>query len=84
MKDDISFSFEFFPPRTEVGHQKLKQVREKLNQLGPRYFSVTYGAGGTTRDNTRDTVLEMIAEGLQVAPHLSFGADDEKFIEVGK
>ena len=81
MKDDISFSFEFFPPRTEVGHKKLKQVREQLNRLSPKYFSVTYGAGGTTRDNTRDTVLEMLAEGLEVAPHLSFGADDEKFIE---
>ena len=81
MKDDISFSFEFFPPRTEAGHQKLKLVREKLNKLGPKYFSVTYGAGGTTRDNTRDTVLEMRTEGLEVAPHLSFGADDEAFIE---
>ncbi|MEX2367824.1 MAG: methylenetetrahydrofolate reductase [NAD(P)H] [Pseudohongiellaceae bacterium] len=81
MKDDISFSFEFFPPRTEAGNEKLKQVRSRLNLLGPKYFSVTYGAGGTTRDNTRDTVLEMNTEGLEVAPHLSFGANDEAFIE---
>jgi methylenetetrahydrofolate reductase (NADPH) len=81
MKDDISFSFEFFPPRTDKGKEKLEKVRARLNQLGPKYFSVTYGAGGTTRDNTRDTVLAMKAEGLEVAPHLSFGADDEGFVE---
>jgi len=81
MKNDISFSFEFFPPRTEAGSKKLKEVRSRLNLLGPKYFSVTYGAGGTTRDNTRDTVLEMHAEGLEVAPHLSFGANDEAFVE---
>lgn len=71
------FSFEFFPPKTEAGKTKLKTVRDELQQLKPDFFSVTYGAGGSTRDNTKDIVLAMKAEGLDVAPHLSFGGDDE-------
>lgn len=71
------FSFEFFPPKTEAGKAKLKQVRDELNLLKPDFFSVTYGAGGSTRDNTKDIVNEMRAEGISVAPHLSFGSDDE-------
>lgn len=71
------YSFEFFPPKTDVGRDKLKKVRAELNSLGPAFFSVTYGAGGSTRDNTRNIVLEMKREGLSVAPHLSFGGDDE-------
>ena len=71
------FSFEFFPPKTDVGREKLKTVRAELNKLGPDFFSVTYGAGGSTRDNTKNIVLEMKAEGLSTAPHLSFGGDDD-------
>lgn len=71
------YSFEFFPPKTDVGREKLKTVRSELNALGPAFFSVTYGAGGSTRDNTRNIVLDMKREGLSVAPHLSFGGDDE-------
>lgn len=70
-------SFEFFPPKTEAGFDKLVDTREQLNQLNPEFFSVTYGAGGSTRDNTKNLVLEMRKEGLDVAPHLSFGGDDE-------
>jgi len=73
-------SLEFFPPRTDRGRERLRQVRTELNALGPDFFSVTYGAGGSTRDNTRNTVLAMRQEGLSVAPHLSFGADDEERI----
>jgi len=71
------FSFEFFPPKTDVGREKLKDVRRQLNALKPAFFSMTYGAGGSTRDNTKGLVLEMKAEGLSIAPHLSFGGDDE-------
>lgn len=74
------FSFEFFPPKTDTGRDKLVEVRAELNGLGPAFFSVTYGAGGSTRDNTRNIVLAMKAEGLSVAPHLSFGGDDEAAI----
>jgi len=71
------FSLEFFPPKTDIGREKLKDVRTELNKLGPDFFSVTYGAGGSTRDNTKNIVLEMNAEGISTVPHLSFGGDDE-------
>lgn len=70
------FSFEFFPPKTDLGREKLKTVRAELNQLNPDFFSVTYGAGGSTRDNTKGIVLEMKREGIATAPHLSFGGDE--------
>jgi methylenetetrahydrofolate reductase (NADPH) len=71
-------SFEFFPPKTDIGREKLINVRKELNALNPEYFSVTYGAGGSTRDNTFGIVEAMKLEGLSVAPHLSFGGDDEE------
>lgn len=77
------FSFEFFPPKTEVGLEKLKKTRAQLNALNPAFFSVTYGAGGSTRDNTLGIVRAMREEGLDVAPHLSFGGDnDESMLEL--
>jgi len=74
-------SFEFFPTRTAEGREKLLKVRDRLAAWNPEYFSVTYGAGGSTRDNTRDIVLQINADGHPVAPHLSFGADDEDTIK---
>lgn len=71
------FSFEFFPPRTDVGAEKLDVVHEKLASRGPDFFSVTYGAGGSTREGTKNTVLRYQAAGSQVAPHLSFGGASE-------
>ncbi len=68
---DRVFSIEFFPPKTPEGVEKLRQTRRQLAQLKPRFFSVTFGAGGSTRDRTLETVLEIQAEGLQAAPHLS-------------
>ena len=65
------FSVEFFPPKTTEGADKLRIVRSKLAALHPAYFSVTFGAGGSTQSGTRDTVLEIRSEGLQAAPHLS-------------
>ncbi|MBV8624237.1 MAG: methylenetetrahydrofolate reductase, partial [Herbaspirillum sp.] len=66
-----NFSIEFFPPKTAEGAQKLRATRATLAALDPRYFSVTFGAGGSTQQGTRDTVLEIIGEGHQAAPHLS-------------
>jgi methylenetetrahydrofolate reductase (NADPH) len=80
MIDNKRFSFEFFPPKTEVGKEKLISVRDELNKLGPDFFSVTYGAGGSTRDNTKDTVIAMRNAGIATAPHLSFGHDDNEAI----
>jgi methylenetetrahydrofolate reductase (NADPH) len=74
---DKRFSFEFFPPKTEQGKANLEVLWQDLNQLNPAFFSVTYGAGGSTRDNTLGTVKKMKEQGLSVAPHLSFGGDDE-------
>jgi len=65
------FSFELFPPQTPEGLDKLRVTRKQLGQLRPAFFSVTYGAGGTTRERTLGVVLEIQAEGQQVAPHIS-------------
>ena len=70
-------SFEFFPPKTEEGKTKLDNVRNELAKLNPEFFSVTYGAGGSTRDNTKAIVTDFNQKGVAVAPHLSFGGDDE-------
>ncbi|MBT8149334.1 MAG: methylenetetrahydrofolate reductase [NAD(P)H] [Gammaproteobacteria bacterium] len=74
-------SFEFFPPKTEAGATKLRTTRDELNKLAPDFFSVTYGAGGSTRDNTRAVVLDGLQAGCAVAPHLSFGGDSEAEIK---
>jgi methylenetetrahydrofolate reductase (NADPH) len=71
-------SFEFFPPRTESGAASLVRVAEKLNELSPAFFSCTYGAGGSTRDGTRETVRQLLELGLDAAPHLSIGADSRE------
>jgi methylenetetrahydrofolate reductase (NADPH) len=73
-----TISFEFFPPKTDKGRENLAATREKLNLLNPEFYSVTYGAGGSTRDNTANIVKQIKTEGLDVAPHLSFGSDDEE------
>ncbi len=66
-----TFSFEFFPPQTPEGMEKLRAARIQLAQFNPKFFSVTFGAGGSTRERTLETVLEIQAEGYPVAPHLS-------------
>lgn len=66
-----NFSIEFFPPKTAEGAEKLRAAREKLALLNPKYFSVTFGAGGSTQQGTLDTVLEIKQAGHQAAPHLS-------------
>ncbi len=69
--DTANFSIEFFPPKTPEGAEKLRVTRQKLSELHPKYFSVTFGAGGTTQQGTLDTVREILAAGEQAAPHLS-------------
>ena len=66
------YSFEFFPPKSDEGAEKLRAVRNELAALKPRFFSVTFGAGGSTRDRTFDTVTEIQHDsGVDAAPHLS-------------
>ncbi len=66
-----NFSFEFFPPKTAEGKAKLRATWQQLAQLKPRFFSVTFGAGGSTQQGTLDTVMEIRAAGHDAAPHLS-------------
>jgi methylenetetrahydrofolate reductase (NADPH) len=73
-----NFSIEFFPPKTVEGAEKLRITRRKLAELNPKYFSVTFGAGGSTQQGTLDTVLDIMADGHLAAPHLScIGASRE-------
>lgn len=65
------FSFELFPPKTPEAVEKLRATRKQLAQLKPTFFSVTYGAGGSTREGTLATALEIISEGQHAAPHIS-------------
>ena len=71
MSKRIPLSFEFFPPNTPLGGEKLKTVVQDLAALQPEFFSVTYGAGGSTRDKTLGTVRDIAALGFEAAPHLS-------------
>ena len=64
-------SFEFFPPKTPEGAQKLQTVRQELYRLKPEFFSVTYGAGGSTQDGTLQQVQSILKEGFDAAPHFS-------------
>lgn len=67
----LPLSFEFFPPKTPEGAEKLRAVRQKLYALQPEFCSVTYGAGGSTQKGTFDTVQEILAEGVDAASHFS-------------
>lgn len=66
-----TFSFEFFPPKTPEGMDKLRVTRDQLARLHPKFFSVTFGAGGSTRDFSLETVLDIQRAGYEAAPHLS-------------
>jgi len=67
----LELSIEFFPPQTAEGMEKLRTTVSRLAALKPEFFSVTYGAGGSTRDRTLATVMEIAAQGHSAAPHLS-------------
>ena len=68
---DRIFSVELFPPRTEAGFEKLQQNVRELQSVSPAFFSVTYGAGGSTRERTFQTVDWLKSEGIVTAPHIS-------------
>jgi methylenetetrahydrofolate reductase (NADPH) len=79
----IPLSFEFFPTRSEEGRRKLAITRKQLSQYQPEYFSCTYGAGGTTRAGTLQTIIDIINDGVAAAPHLAcIGASSEEMTEL--
>ncbi len=79
----VPVSFEFFPPNTPVGDDKLKGVVQELGALQPEFFSVTYGAGGSTREKTLATVMSIARAGFDAAPHLScVGSTREGIAEI--
>lgn len=76
-----NFSFEFSAPRSADATEKLLRTHDRLKRFDPEFFSVTYGAGGSTRDGTREAVLKINSLGSNVAPHLSFGGESPEKIE---
>jgi len=80
---DQTFSFELFPPKTEAGMDKLKAAVTELNAVEPAYFSVTYGAGGSTQARTYATVDWLRDQGIDTAPHLScIGSDRNEILDI--
>ena len=83
MKTPVPVSFEFFPPKTDQGHETLLKVYDELKQAEPEFFSVTYGAGGSTQERTINTVIELNQRGVPTAPHLScIGSTKETVVEL--
>ncbi len=86
-----AYSCEFFPPKTDKGAEKLRTTLTELAELKPAYFSVTFGAGGSTQEGTFDTVKDIQSKGYNAAPHLScIGGNRDsirellnKYIEIG-
>lgn len=83
LEADQAISFEFFPPKTAEGRDKLLAVTQQLGKVNPAYFSVTFGAGGSTQQGTIDTVLDIQQQGFSAAPHLScVGSTKENIREI--
>lgn len=83
MPHSVPVSFEFFPPKTDAGYEKLLTVHSELKAADPEFFSVTYGAGGSTQERTISTVIELNSRGVPTAPHLScIGATEATLIEL--
>ena len=72
---ESQLSFEFFPPKTKKGRAALLRTAEQLNKRNPAFFSVTYGAGGSTREGTFNAVQSLRSNGFKTAPHLSWGGE---------
>ncbi|SVD53721.1 uncharacterized protein METZ01_LOCUS406575, partial [marine metagenome] len=70
-KNFRSFSFEFFPPKTPQGKKKIKAIAKKLEFFSPEYFSVTFGAGGSTKQGTIETCISIASNSTEACPHLS-------------
>jgi methylenetetrahydrofolate reductase (NADPH) len=77
MTKRVPISFEFFPPKTDAGAEKLRIVHQELQLLNPEFFSITYGAGGSTRERTLAAINDFNGKGTPVAPHLSCIGDDK-------
>lgn len=77
MSKHVPISFEFFPTKTDVGAEKLRTVHQELQVLNPEFFSITYGAGGSTRERTLAAIDDFCHKGTPVAPHLSCIGDDK-------
>lgn len=83
MSISVPVSFEFFPPRTEAGYEKLLEEHAALKAVNPEFFSVTYGAGGSTQERTIQTVIELNQRGVPSAPHLScIGTTEATVVEL--
>ena len=84
MSADPTVSFEFFPPRDEIGEQKLiNEVLPNLALFNPEFVSVTYGAGGSTKEGTFSTIRKLRSKKLDPIPHLSVGNDsDHEIVKV--
>ncbi|WP_442110344.1 methylenetetrahydrofolate reductase [NAD(P)H] [Pseudomonas sp. NUPR-001] len=79
MSQERRYSFEFFPTKTDAGHEKLLATARQLASYNPDFFSCTYGAGGSTRDRTLNTVLQLESEvKIPAAPHLSCVGDSKE------
>ncbi|MCP4076214.1 MAG: methylenetetrahydrofolate reductase [NAD(P)H] [Gammaproteobacteria bacterium] len=80
----LNLSYEFFPPRTEAGKIKLAETRKQLGSMNPEFYSVTFGAGGSTRDNTLETVIDIQQNSsVDSCPHLTcVGATNAEIIEL--
>jgi methylenetetrahydrofolate reductase (NADPH) len=82
-KHTPTYSFELFPPKTEAGMEKLGTTIAELSSVNPAYFSVTYGAGGSTQERTFETVDLLCRRGIATAPHLScIGSHREEIAEI--
>ncbi len=82
MPSQTSFSIEVFPPKTQEAINELRTTRAQLAELSPRYFSITFGAGGSTQQGTQDIALEIQNEGYEAAPHITcIGSTREKVRE---
>lgn len=80
MSKHVPISFEFFPTKTDVGAEKLRTVHQELQKLNPEFFSITYGAGGSTRERTLAAIYDFYEKGTPVAPHLSCIGDNKQRI----
>ena len=80
MSNIPSVSFEFFPPRTEEGALKLNETVKTLSIFSPEFFSVTFGAGGSTKIKTLETVLDIKSSGNKAVPHISCISSSKKEI----
>ena len=79
-RENLEISFEFFPPQSDEGMRTLLRTSRKLSSYHPEFYSVTYGAGGSTRQGTYNTVVALRQHGINAVPHLSWGEENETVV----